>query len=48
MSILRISSQIMLATSLTILQVYARIKKRRFMQWTKKVPVTNRPSLLVL
>ena len=28
--------------------VYAGLKKRRFMQWTKKVLLTNRPSLLVL
>ena len=30
------------------LQVYARLTKNRFMQWTKKVPVTNSPSSLVL
>ena len=33
---------------ITILQVYARLTKKRFMQWTKKVPVTNSPSSLVL
>ena len=35
---------VMLATGLTILQVYARLKKGRFTQSTKKVPVMNRPS----
>ena len=38
----------MLATGPTILQEYARLKKRRFMQGTKMVSVMNKPSLLLI
>ena len=46
--VLHMERLVMLATGLTILQEYARLKKRRFMQWTNTVPVMNKPSLLLL
>jgi len=48
--VLHMERLVMLATGLTILQeyMYARLKKRRFMQWTNTVPLMNKPSLLLL
>ena len=46
--VLHMERLVTLAKGLTILQEYARLKKRRFMQWTKMVPVMNRQSLLLL
>ena len=46
--VLHMERLVTLAKGLTILQEYARLKKRRFMQWTKMVPVMNKQLLLLL